>query len=638
MKGSMRATCLFGILFLLMMGVPAQAQNQVLTFDLGPGLDSEVFFFTVHSAGAVQIEVRWQGTAPGVHVEMANVEIAERTGRSALTLSGRSPLRGRVMIQGAERGGWGLGLRITSGTAKGSLTVKPGAVRLSRLERKMEAMPTLKPEVARFVSLYFYHVDRALRGLRTTAIDQRLERIIQAASPQVKDSYRRGLKRYNAIPFETKVAMGYDPQVLRKLQDPTRALSAGELREINRNILVPAIRRAVRAGTPPPPPPPAPGETSAPQWSMRLHWSKVTAHDETDECFIFCTEGSDDETVAIFIGLDASVSAKVDVGQLPDECKLQVLAAALAGDLSLVSADCLKEAKPEVKIERGWVKRTDVYDMNDGTVKTGSLLLVPENAAKGWQPLRSYSLSTEGGIINLTMPVVVTVSLLIELDNGVDRIMDAVRSHMDSLEAVSDELVKDAIIDVAAGAGIGYLIGEIAGPLFGLVGAGIGAAIAYVLQPEFIGHGELVFSSFGYKAGGDPKDFTSLLPLQAGSQPIALRGMFTGAHSDYELGFNFTARSSELTCRRFNPDRLRLEHEGFWFMKKYHIVDETGVRLLTFSKQDEALSTSSILKFYKINSLCGVGSPASGGFEGSVTSMRCSLPRRPLRTSSAIRW
>jgi|GEM_PF-1745000 len=616
MKRSITSVCLFGVLILLMVSAPARAQNQTIPFHLGPGMDSEVYFFSVGTTGAVEVEVRWQGTAPAVQLEMANVAIGQRTGRPALSLMGPSPLRGQVPIQSTELGNWGVGVRISSGTAKGSLTVKPGTVRLSQLQKKVVPMPSLKPEVARFVSLYFYHVDRALRGLQTTAIDRRLASILQAASPQVKDSYRMGLKRYNAIPFETKVAMGYDPQVLRKLQDPTRALSAGELREINRNIFVPAVRRATRAGVPPPPP--SPGETTAPQWSMRLQWSRVIAHDETDACFIFCTEAGDDETVAIFIGLDASVSAKVDINQLSENCKLQVLGAALAGDLSLIQAECLKEAKPEVKINRGWAKRTDVYSMNDGTVKTGSLLIVPEKEAQGWQPLRPFALSTEGGIINLTLPVTVVVSLLVELDNGVDRVMDAVRSHVDSLEAVSDELIKDAVIDVAAGASIGYLIGQIGGPIFGIVGLGIGAVIGYAMQPELIGHGEMVFSSFGYKAGGDPEDFTNLLPLQAGSQPIVLREMFTGADSDYELDFNFTARSSALTCRSFDPAKLRLKTEGFWF-RKFYIVDETGRKLLKFSKESEALATYNILKFYKINSLCDVGTPSPSMQYGLVS-------------------
>ncbi len=94
--------------------------GQKAYFDLGPGMDFEVFTFEIRSPGVIDIRVEWQGSAKNIHLECGNLALAQRTEKAALTLlSPHRPLSTTVEVKPGEHGIWGIGVRIMDGTATG---------------------------------------------------------------------------------------------------------------------------------------------------------------------------------------------------------------------------------------------------------------------------------------------------------------------------------------------------------------------------------------------------------------------------------------------------------------------------------------------------------------------------------------
>ncbi|MEM2884495.1 MAG: hypothetical protein QXF24_00205 [Thermoproteota archaeon] len=584
--------------------------EQRVEFDIGPWRDWRSFTFSVGAPGTLELEVRWQGTADAMRAELSNVEVARREKKAALTLRGPSPLRGKVEVGAGEVGRWRVALEVMKGGARGTLVLAYDRAAASPLEAEKAELPRMSPEAANFVSLYAYHVERALEGIRETEVDRAIGGALARATRDARDSYELFLKRYKAVPFEEKVRLGFDPQVLRQLEDFSKPLAKSALKDLARGTLRPRTR--------PNPVPRArdgddPGDPASDAWSMNLAWTELVCHRETTG---FLRLGSD-EPVAIFLMLEGVVTSRIDVAQLSDACKAELFLAAIAGrlsdalegDPSVISPGCRNELLEKIKantdfsITDRWIRRTQKFeDVDSGERRAGYVLLSPKEEGRGWQVLREYAVSSEGGIVSFSMPAHVVVSLIFELDDGVDGIMDALESHLGSLGEVADELVDAALEDVAIGAAIGSIAG--------IIGAGIGALIAWAVQPEFVGHGEMVFTCRGYGKGADPSDFANLQPLAPGTSHPSLRDrLFTGDGSDYELGFRLALRSSALSCVGFDPSALEVVRKGFFF--RYWVIEErSGKRIARFDREREARLALSIIRHYGMTQHCQLGAPA----------------------------
>ncbi len=617
-------------------------------FELGPGPDCAVFLFRAASAGSLDVRIEWQGDAGSLHAEVTNIAAAEESGEPAMTLDGSSPLTGSVEVVAGQTGQWGVGLRVERGNARGTISIRPHNARISMLVPKPPELPTVDPAVGRFLSLYFYHVERALSGMRATELDRRLGEIISRASPEVRQTYGMAVQQYRALPLETKVALGFDAEFVEQLEVIDRPLSRQTLQQMGRQIVEPlaearpVLRPRMLRGAPPAPG--GGGDDEATIWSVGLDWTTLVCHDESDACAIdnwgwTCTEAGSDEPVAIFLMLDGAITTEISIDELledlSDDAKVELifivatgrLSEAMSGDPDVISSatyaeltDALANAieNAELEINEHWVRRTQVFGgVEDGSRRSGRLQLIPRVQGQGPQTLREAGHSWGEGTIEYSVPMLVACALLFELDDGVGGLMDAIESHAESMEAVADELVMDAIMDmlaggIAGGMAAGLVGGLVAGgPVGILIGMGIGALVAYWMQPEFLGHGEVVFTTQGWTIGAESVSTASLTPLAAERRPLVLRGMFRGSRSDYELRADLTIRSSGLRCRTFAPETTRLDIElGPGRMPiRFHVVDGTGERLVSSRNPQDVQKALRIIRGYGLSSVCELGHP-----------------------------
>ncbi len=210
-----------------------------------------------------------------------------------------------------------------------------------------------------------------MKGFQVTDIDRALSRSFQQAPVDVKNSCALALKKYKALPLQKKVELGFDLQLVRRLEDPAQTLSPPEMKNLSQQILLPLLKPTKA----PPPPrtyagPPPPEEVPADL--IQLRWTKLICHDESDECFIFCSEkGGDDEPVAIFLVLDTSLRTRIDLNKLSEDCKaeLTVMGLVAAGGKEVNFKDfadrCLKDCETtktcgmEFNVNGHWIRRTD---------------------------------------------------------------------------------------------------------------------------------------------------------------------------------------------------------------------------------------------------------------------------------------
>jgi hypothetical protein len=456
--------------------------------------------------------------------------------------------------------------------------------RLSQAARQVPNVRPLSPAVARLVSVYFYHLERSLSGKRETKLDRAVGRVVAKASPQVRESYGRALSRYKAMPFQRKVELGFDPQLLARLQDVHRPLSQAEMAGIRRQMYRPV--RTTLLGLHPQPVPPG-GYDDAQQtppgnWYMKLAWSKLICHDESNAAV--WGEAGEDEPVAIFLMLESQLNLKLCLTDLSEPCREELSDAFFAGEISqLLDSDVLSDAsreellevllrEPEMDVTNHWLRRTRQFeDVEDGSTRSGHILLMPQRQTLGWRRLRELVVALpedqHGDVdylamlqgekeINIAVPVDVAVATIFEIDGfGPSYIMDEMESYAEGLEEVADDLLDGNLPDVpdeGDGARLGFLIGSFAGRVGGVLGAAIGAIVGFAM-PDLLGHGEMVFTPVGYGVGIDAGnlDLGALTRMAEGTRTVRLRhGLFTGCGSDYELQFGLTWEQTQATLGR----------------------------------------------------------------------------------------
>ena len=592
-----------------------------IDFDVGPGPDREVFLFSVSHPGTLEMEVRWQGPAKTIYVEVGHILTGERGGKASLTMEGPSPLRGTAEVGPNEIGNWGLGLKTSRGAAQGRVIIKPKDTKISQLKKKELPLARLSPELANFISVYFYYIERALEEIGESKLDDAIRSLLAEAPQHAKDSFKLALKRYKGIPFERKVELGFDPQLLTRLTDVTIPLSQSELENIGRQILS-LIMKKIRPPRPKKIPPPrlkdyhqnrrdTQGDSRSDLWSMNLAWTRLKCYDESDSCFIWCTEKGSDEPVAIFVVLEASLDLMIDPKKLSEECLKELLNASITYDLSEVSDECFKELGGiTYRNVRHWIKRTKEFGgVDDGDERFGNILLIPNQERQGWHPLVVRTELLKGGNIGVYIPALSLVALIFELDDGVGGIMDALELHAESLERVKAELIDKAISDALyaghAGLMVGIVLSLIAGWYTIVGGFAIGFIIQLIRAPEGLGYGTMTFTPLGYNSGVvDPEDIYGLRELRPGESSLSLRE-YTGSNSDYQLDFKLSLEKAELSSISFNPNTIELVERRF-LRRPWHLSDE-GHNVATFTKKGEAQTALSIIKHYAMTQRLQLG-------------------------------
>ncbi|MFX0212355.1 MAG: choice-of-anchor D domain-containing protein, partial [Candidatus Hodarchaeota archaeon] len=534
--------------------------EQIVPFDLGPGHNENIFLFEIKLPCVLEILINWEGTAKTLNVNLAgkpyniNPDNEDKSVEEVVvSFEGSSPIDETVEIQSNQIGNWGISLKTTNDTAKGELIIKPSVTKaVSNLERKYY-LPQIAPEPARLVSLFFYSFERYMLGLNETELDQKMNDVFSNTHEDVRHLFEFALLRYKSIPFETKVEHGFDPDLLRRLENVYKPISKSEIQKIGKKSLSsvsPTVKLSKKADLSVIPhrfdldsvrniliKEDEKTKIHSVLVDMSIGFSRIECHDESDACLFDnfgCTETGSDETVAIFVVLDINIFVDINYTELravsadcADEFLLTVLAREWNSPEWPTWTDQCKELI-EGSIDTTfsvdyWIDRTEVFVMNDGDQKFRSgPMLWPQNVERIWDPLEMYVCMYKNQenelIYQVSSPARTVLTILIELDNGIGLPMQlaeiAVKSILEN-HGVYMEIFGEMLGAVALDA---LEVGDI-------LCASLKFLYTILNPPDILGFSDMGFTPFSFEENG--------------ARYLSHRGMFDRNHSDYEIDFSY---------------------------------------------------------------------------------------------------